>query len=79
MRQIDPSEPDVYVDALLGPLYHKYERIQKENQPAPRCSDYFMVGLFLLLNVVLQLAIAFKCLDMSRLYGVGGVCVGGCD
>ncbi|CAK9102390.1 unnamed protein product [Durusdinium trenchii] len=60
VRVIDPGEPDVYLDALWGPLYFRMERIQKEGDASARVSDYWLVGLFLLLNLALQLAISIK-------------------
>ena len=59
-RTLDPSDPDVYLDALFGPLYFKLERIRKDGDPWPRFSDYRLVCIFLLLNLFLQLAIALK-------------------
>ena len=59
-RTLDPSDPDVYLDALFGPLYFKLERIRKGGDPWPRFSDYRLVCIFLLLNLFLQLAIALK-------------------
>ena len=57
---IESKEPDVYLDALWGPLYFRMERVQKDGDSSPRISDYFLVSLFLLLNLALQLAIALK-------------------
>eukprot|EP00435_Cladocopium_sp_Y103_P022017 s996_g5.t1 len=59
-RHVDPSEADIYLDAMFGPLFYRFERIQKEQNGSPRWSDYRMVSIFLLLNVALQLTIAFK-------------------
>ena len=59
-RHVDPSEADIYLDAMFGPLFYRFERIQKEQNGSPQWSDYRLVSIFLLLNVALQLAIAFK-------------------
>jgi hypothetical protein len=59
------EEADVYLDALWGPLFFRYERIRKDKDSAARFSDYRMVSLFLLLNLVLQLAIAWKINEVS--------------
>ena len=64
--QLDPADADIYLDALWGPLYFKYERVRQEGDPIPRWSDYRMVGLFLLLNLALQLGIAFKIYQLSE-------------
>lgn len=64
-KQLDPEEADVYLDALWGPLFFRYERIRKDKDSAARFSDYRMVSLFLLLNLVLQLAIAWKINEVS--------------
>ena len=64
--QLDPADADIYLDALWGPLYFKYERVRREGDPVPRWSDYRMVGLFLLLNLALQLGIAFKIYELSQ-------------
>ena len=45
-RSLDPFDPDVYLDALFGPLYFKLERIQKDGDSGPRFPDY--IGLHLL-------------------------------
>lgn len=72
-RRLDPSEADIYLDALFGPMYFKYERFQKERTCQTRFSDYMMVSLFLLLNAVLQMAIAFKIDQVAlRTYGEVG-------
>ena len=64
--QLDPADADIYLDARWGPLYCKYERVRQEGDPIPRWSDYRMVGLFLLLNLALQLGIAFKIYQLSE-------------
>lgn len=64
-RQLDPADADIYLDALWGPLFFKHERIQRERDPLPRFSDYRMICLFLLLNLTLQLGIAFKIYQLS--------------
>ena len=72
-RLLDPSEADIYLDALFGPMYFKYERYQKERSCRSRFSDYSMVSLFLLLNAILQMAIAFKIDQVAlRTYGEVG-------
>ena len=63
--QLDPADADIYLDALWGPLFFKHERIQRERDPLPRFSDYRMICLFLLLNLTLQLGIAFKIYQLS--------------
>ena len=63
--QLDPADADIYLDALWGPLFFKHERIQRERDPMPRFSDYRMICLFLLLNLTLQLGIAFKIYQLS--------------
>lgn len=65
-RQLDPADADIYLDALWGPLYFKDERVRQEGDPIPRWSDYRMVGLFLILNLALQLGIAFKIYQLSE-------------
>eukprot|EP00439_Symbiodinium_sp_Y106_P070200 s585_g12.t1 len=59
-RSLDPSDPDVYLDAFFGPLFFKLDRIRKEGSAKPRFSDYWLVSIFLLLNVGVQLTIALK-------------------
>ena len=59
------QEADVYLDALWGPLFFRFERIRKDGDSAPRLSDYRMVTVFLILNVMLQLAIAWKIDEVS--------------
>ena len=59
-RHVDPSEADIYLDAMFGPLFYRFERIRKEQNGSPQWSDYRLVSIFLLLNVALQLSIAFK-------------------
>eukprot|EP00438_Fugacium_kawagutii_P021802 Skav216024 [mRNA] locus=scaffold417:115092:123593:+ [translate_table: standard] len=73
------QEADIYLDALWGPLFFRYERIRKDKDSAPRISDYRLVGLFLLLNVALQLAIAWKIDAVSESsYGsIGNALFGG--
>ena len=55
-----PEDADIYLDSLWGPLFYRMERVQKDGDSSPRISDYFLVSLFLLLNLALQLAIALK-------------------
>lgn len=72
-RELDPAEADIYVDALLAPLVFKYERFTKEKRSSFRLSDYALVSLFLLVNMALQLAIAFKIDQVAlRTYGEVG-------
>ncbi|CAK9034368.1 unnamed protein product [Durusdinium trenchii] len=59
-HEVDPADADIYQDALWAPMFYRLERVEKDKESTPRCSDYTMVSLFLLLNVALQLAIAFK-------------------
>ena len=70
---MDPAEADIYVDALFAPLVFKYERFAKEKKSSFRLSDYTLVSLFLLVNMALQLAIAFKIDQVAlRTYGEVG-------
>ena len=69
-RTIDPSGGDVYLDAIYLPLYFKFQRVHKGGPAAPHCKDYTLALLFLLLNVGLQLSIAFKMMEVtSTTYG----------
>ena len=78
-RHVDPAEAGIYLDALFGPLYYRFERIQKENNKFQQLSDYRLVSIFLLLNVALQLSIAFKINQVTNeTYGdVGDALFGG--
>ena len=65
-RQPEPlEEADVYLDALWGPLFFRYERIRRDKDCAARLSDYRLVSLFLLVNLTLQLSIAWKIAEVS--------------
>lgn len=64
-RTLDPEEADVYLDALWGPLFFRYERIRRDKDCAARLSDYRLVSLFLLVNLTLQLSIAWKIAEVS--------------
>jgi len=76
---VDPEEAGIYLDALFGPLYYRFERIQKEKNGFQQLSDYRLVSIFLLLNVALQLSIAFKINQVTNeTYGdVGDALFGG--
>mmetsp|Transcript_43315 Transcript_43315/g.101141 ORF Transcript_43315/g.101141 Transcript_43315/m.101141 type:complete len:535 (+) Transcript_43315:35-1639(+) len=65
LRLCDPTDADVYNDALYAPLYLKYLRIQKDGPATPHVKDYLLAVAFLALNVVLQLAIAIKIQDVT--------------
>lgn len=78
-RHIDPAEADIYLDALFGPLFYRFERVQKDQNTRPLLSDYRLVSLFLMLNVALQISICFKIYQVTdETYGdVGGALFGG--
>ena len=45
-RHVDPSEADIYLDAMFGPLFYRFERIRKEQNGSPQWSDYRLVSIF---------------------------------
>ncbi|CAK9001707.1 unnamed protein product [Durusdinium trenchii] len=80
-RTIDPSDSDIYIDALFGPMYRRFERILKGHFTGAKVVDYAVVGPFMLLNVLLQLTIAVKVLALSNntySENVGALFEGGC-
>lgn len=61
IREVDPQDPDIYVDALFAPLYYRGERIiHQRDHTGPLLQDYILVGIFLVVNAALQLLISVQ-------------------
>ena len=60
IREIDPADADLYIDAIFSPLYRCFKASR-----GLQVRDYVVVAFFLLVNVGLQYALSYKVWEIA--------------